>query len=160
MFSFLKKFNYEFYTHPSVSSNPGRAQSLWNFPGGSDGKVSGSGRSPGEGNGNALQYSYLENPMDRGDCRLQSMGSQRVRHNWVTSLSLSFLGICRNLFSGLPQITKPMDDQISYVKWHHTVNPLHLMAAPRRTDCITLALMWCFICIVSRWTRIPVFFLD
>ena len=92
--------------------------------------------------------------------RLQSMGSQRVRHNWVTSLSLSFLGICRNLFSGLPQITKPMDDQISYVKWHHTVNPLHLMAAPRRTDCITLALMWCFICIVSRWTRIPVFFLD
>ena len=25
-----------------------------------------SGRSPGEGNGNLLQYSYLENPMDRG----------------------------------------------------------------------------------------------
>ena len=25
-----------------------------------------SGRSPGEGNGNPLQYSYLENPMDRG----------------------------------------------------------------------------------------------
>ena len=46
-----------------------------NFPGGSDGKVSaynagdpssipGSGRSPGEGNGNPLQYSCLENPMD------------------------------------------------------------------------------------------------
>ena len=45
------------------------------FPGGSDGKVSaynagdpgsilGSGRSPGEGNGNPLQYSRLENPMD------------------------------------------------------------------------------------------------
>ena len=26
-----------------------------------------SGRSPGEGNGNPLQYSCLENPMDRGD---------------------------------------------------------------------------------------------
>ena len=26
-----------------------------------------SGRSPEEGNGNPLQYSYLENPMDRGD---------------------------------------------------------------------------------------------
>ena len=26
----------------------------------------GLGRSPGEGNGNSLQYSYLENPMDRG----------------------------------------------------------------------------------------------
>ena len=30
------------------------------------GSVPGSGRSPGGGNGNPLQYSYLENPMDRG----------------------------------------------------------------------------------------------
>ena len=30
------------------------------------GSVPGSGRSPGEGNGNPLQYSYLENPMDGG----------------------------------------------------------------------------------------------
>ena len=29
----------------------------------------GSGRSPGEGNGNTLQYSCLENPMDRGSCQ-------------------------------------------------------------------------------------------
>ena len=47
------------------------------FPDDSDGKESacnagdlglipGSGISPGEGNGNALQYSRLENPMDRG----------------------------------------------------------------------------------------------
>ena len=47
------------------------------FPGGSDGKESdcnagnldsipGVGRSPGEGNGNSLQYSCLENPTDRG----------------------------------------------------------------------------------------------
>ena len=47
------------------------------FPGGSDGKASacnagdlgsipGSGRSPGEGNGNPLQHSCLENPMDGG----------------------------------------------------------------------------------------------
>ena len=28
--------------------------------------IPGSGRSPGEGNGNPLQYSCLENPMDRG----------------------------------------------------------------------------------------------
>ena len=49
----------------------------WDFPGGSDCKESaynvgnpaslpGSGRSPGEGNGNPLQYSCLENPMDGG----------------------------------------------------------------------------------------------
>ena len=45
------------------------------FPGGSDGKESSCkrpgfhpwlGRSPGEGNGNPLHYSYLENSMDRG----------------------------------------------------------------------------------------------
>ena len=31
------------------------------------GSVPGSGRFPGGGNGNPLQYSCLENPMDRGD---------------------------------------------------------------------------------------------
>jgi len=47
------------------------------FPGGSGGKapaynagdpvsIPGLGRSPGEGNGNPLQYSCLENPIDRG----------------------------------------------------------------------------------------------
>ena len=41
-----------------------------------------SGRSPGEGHGNPLQYSGLENLMDRGSWRLQSMGSQRVGHDW------------------------------------------------------------------------------
>ena len=40
------------------------------------GLIPGSGGSPGGGNGNPLQYSCLENPMDRGT--LQSMGSQRV----------------------------------------------------------------------------------
>ena len=33
---------------------------------GDSGSIPGSGRSPGEGNGNPLQYSCLENPMDRG----------------------------------------------------------------------------------------------
>ena len=73
------------------------------FPGGSDGKESAcnagdlgsipaSGRSPGEGNGNPLQSSCLENPMDRGESpwtkepgKLQSMESQRIRHDWVTN---------------------------------------------------------------------------
>ena len=52
----------------------------WGFPGGTvaknppadagdagdKGLISGSGRSPEEGTGNPLQYSHLENPMDRG----------------------------------------------------------------------------------------------
>ena len=44
------------------------------------GSVPGSGRSPGEGNGNPLQYSCLGSPMDGGACGLQSVGLQRVRH--------------------------------------------------------------------------------
>ena len=43
--------------------------------------VPGLRRSPGEGNGNPLQYSCLENPMDGRACRIQSMGLQRVRHD-------------------------------------------------------------------------------
>ena len=46
--------------------------------------IPGSGRLPGEEDGYLLQYSCLENSMDRGAWRLQSMGSQRVRHDWVT----------------------------------------------------------------------------
>ena len=51
--------------------------STYDFPGGSDGKefarnsgdpgsITGMGQPPGEGNGNPLQYPYLENLMDRG----------------------------------------------------------------------------------------------
>ena len=36
---------------------------------GDTGSIPGSGRSPGEGNGNPLQYSCLENPMDKGAWR-------------------------------------------------------------------------------------------
>ena len=61
------------------------------FPGGSDYKASArnagdqgliprSVRSPGEGNGNPLQYSCLENSMDGGGWWATVQGSQRVRH--------------------------------------------------------------------------------
>ena len=43
---------------------------------GDAGSISGLERSLGEGNGNPLQYSCLENPMDKGSAGLQSMGSQ------------------------------------------------------------------------------------
>ena len=67
------------------------------FPGGSDGKVSacnagdpgsipGSGRSPGEGNGNHSSTLAWKIPWTEEPCRLQSMGSQRVGHDGATSL--------------------------------------------------------------------------
>ena len=60
----------------------------FDFPGGSDGKASAynvgdpgsipeSGKSPGEGNGNPLQYAYLENFMDRGAWRSTVHGGRK-----------------------------------------------------------------------------------
>ena len=46
--------------------------------------ISGSGRYPGEGNGNPLQYSCLENPMDRGAWQATVHGMTRVRHDLAT----------------------------------------------------------------------------
>ena len=43
--------------------------------------VPGSGRCPGGGHSDPLQYSCLENPMDRETGGLQSIGLQRVGHN-------------------------------------------------------------------------------
>ena len=57
-----------------VKNPPGNA--------GDAGSIPGSGRLPGEGNGNPLQYSYLENSMDRGPWA--TVGSQRIGHGWVT----------------------------------------------------------------------------
>ena len=48
---------------------------------GDAGLIPGSGRAPGEGNGNPLQYSCLDNPMDRGAGGLQSMGLQKVGYD-------------------------------------------------------------------------------
>ena len=45
----------------------------------------GSGRFPGEGTGNPLQYACLRNSMHRGAWRATSMGSRRVRHGLVTA---------------------------------------------------------------------------
>ena len=67
------------------------------FPGGSVGKnppanagdaglIPGSGRFPGEGNGNPLQYSCLKNPMDRGAWQATV---HRVAQNWTPLKRLS-----------------------------------------------------------------------
>ena len=65
------------FSHSSVSK-----ESACNA--GDLGSIPGSGRSPGEGNGNPLQYSHLENPMDRGDWQVTVHGITRVGHDLVT----------------------------------------------------------------------------
>ena len=53
------------------------------------GLIPGSGRSPGEGHDNPLQYSYLENPWTKEPGGLQFMGFARVGHSLVTKPSSS-----------------------------------------------------------------------
>ena len=51
------------------------------------GSIPGSGRSPGGGHGNPLQYSCLENPWTEEPGGFQSMESHRVRQDWATNTS-------------------------------------------------------------------------
>ena len=70
----------------------------WGFPGSTEDKVSacnvgdpdsipGLGGSPGEGNGSSLQYSCLENPMDRGAWRATVHG---IKKSWTRLERLHF----------------------------------------------------------------------
>ena len=69
----------------------GEHSEAWGFPSGSvvknppinagdESSIPGSGRSPGEGNDNPLQYSCLENPMDRGAWRATVHG---IAKSWT-----------------------------------------------------------------------------
>ena len=52
------------------------------------GSIPGSGRCPGKGNGNRLQYSYLEDPMDGGAWGVHGVTKSRTRLSIFTSLIL------------------------------------------------------------------------
>ena len=88
------KFDQHLFPHPQpleivlsfTSMSSAFLELTMGFPGGSEvkasacnvgdlGSIPGLGRSPGEGNGNLLQYSCLENPMDKG------AWPQRVKHD-------------------------------------------------------------------------------
>ena len=129
---------------------------LQDFPGGSGikasvynagdlGSIPGSGRFPGEGNGNPLQYSCLENPMEgTAWCRLLSVGSQRVGHDWATSLSLSLLP----LSSISPSMVSRPGDQhhLGIVRNVNLQDPQALQAvlmfAPLSTSMLRQAAPW------------------
>ena len=90
--TFKKCLTYFVLTSPCVFTG---------FPGGSEvkasasnagdpGSIPGSGRSPGEGNGNPLQYSCLENPMDRAawQATVHGVAKSRTRLSDFTPLHL------------------------------------------------------------------------
>ena len=65
------------------------------------GSIPGSGRSPGEGNGNPLQYSCLENPMDRGAwwATVHRIAKRQTRLcDFTVDVKLLFRIVSSNLF--------------------------------------------------------------
>ena len=132
------------YTHVCTHSFIG----ICGFPGGSDRKVSacnagdtgsvpGSERSPGEGNGNPLQYSCLENPMDRGAWRSSVHGvtkSQTQLSDFTFTFTL-YTHIKLNLWAVHLKLTlhckstalqsKNKADAHFNVKSHHTEGTPH-----------------------------------
>ena len=103
---------------------------LRGFPCGSDGKASacnagdprsipGSGRSPGTGNGNPLQYSCLKIPWTEEPGGLQSIGSQRVGLNWATSLHFTSLHFTSSVAPFLNTVS--VSEASIYEFWEDTV---------------------------------------
>ena len=68
----------------------------------------------GEGNGNPLQCSYLENPMDGEPGGLPSMGSHRVGHDWSDSAAAA-AAEGQFVFTKLP--SKPNSHEESCTEW-------------------------------------------
>ena len=103
------------------------------FPGGSEGKASaysagdlgsipGSGRSPGEGNGNPVQYSCLENPMDRGAwwATVHGIAKSQTRLSDFTSLTNIWLFVTPRTLRVLQWVTISFSREFSWPKdWTH-----------------------------------------
>ena len=77
----LEKFKLGFPGDRVVKNPPANAGDLGSTPG--------SGRSPGVGNGYPLQYSFLENPMDRGAWRVTESDTSEELTLCVCGLSRS-----------------------------------------------------------------------
>ena len=107
--------------------------------------IPGLGRSPGGGNGNLLQYSCLENPMDRGAWQ-DIVHGVRVRHNWAClhawamglRIHLFFLLFCfpNSLlwkYSTLIMIRKCYSKKGDHLVWSHfwqmVCQPKHFQCA-------------------------------
>ena len=84
---------------------------------GAVGLIPGSGRSPGEGNGNPLQYSYLGNPMDRG-------AWQAVVHglDMTQQLNNDRIQIHRNLLYSCTLTTKDWKEKLRNNPIYHCNN--------------------------------------
>ena len=103
------------------------------------GSVLGSGSFPGEGSGNPLQYSCLENPMDRGSWQAMVHGVTRVRQDVATELppTTTTIQLIRGFPDGsvvrnLPAMQELQKIRVQYLGW----------PAPLEKQMGTLFLAW------------------
>ena len=119
--------------------------------------------SPGKGNGNPLQYSSLENSTEELG-RLQSIGSQKVRHDWVTNnpganesthhwLSHYYgLGTSQNTQQELTHLI------LTTTLWGREVKPLVQGTEPELTLITIQAASTSWTRLLSSWHEVALFF--
>ena len=126
----------------------GKLAELRGLPGGLDGKefacnaedlclIPGQGRSPGEGNGNPLQYSYLENSMDRGAWQATVHGIAKSQSGTMTqfsSVTQSCSALCNPMnrsTPGLPVLHQLQESTQSHVhQVNDAIQPSHPLSSP------------------------------
>ena len=89
------------------------------------GLIPGSGRSPGKGNGNPLQYPCMENSMDGGGLRATVHGLQRVGHDWMSNtfvFALTCIDLMPIFTSELTLPSLPISGHVSYFSFLAVMN--------------------------------------
>ena len=87
-------------------------------------RSTGSGRSPGEGNGNPLQYSCLENPMDGGAWRATVHGVAKS-WTWLSDFTFTFLRPRPASYSAICLYSSdPSQDHPTYSRWKNRLQVL------------------------------------
>ena len=91
------------------------------------------GRYPGEGNGNPLQYSCLENSMDEEPSGLQSLGLQRVGHYLSDSHTLILWVNSDTKWYCLKKYSQPKNWELCFIRWEFLGLQDGIINNPQRT---------------------------
>ena len=109
------------------------------------GSLPGLGKSPGDGRGNPLQNSCLENSMDRRAWQARSIvhGVTRVRHNWVTLFHFHWRRTCTVLLEwrNRQEIGKVFEEDWSAVLRWVRINTRNGRESAQVHGCVTSAVI-------------------
>ena len=110
------------------------------------GSNSGRGRPLGEGNGNQLQYTCPEVPWTEEPGTLQSMGLQRVKHDWATKYTFIFFWKCswciiyvRGLSEWVSESHSVVSDSVRPHRWQPTRLPVPGILQARTLEWVAIS---------------------